>query len=82
MDVSVYTPVTLEIEESREYGRVGGSEAYLIPWTHLENSHLTATNPENSPKTDRSDFSWLIIEERPHQKGYEGQKDRRSRDMV
>lgn len=61
--------IMYETEESREDGRVAGSEAYLVPWAHLENTHITATNPENSPKTGRSDFPQLIIEGRPYKKG-------------
>lgn len=41
----------------------------LVPQTHLDNSHNSATNPEHAPKTGETDFPQLIKTEVHIQRG-------------
>lgn len=49
---------------SGEDGRVGGSQAHLILWLHLRNSHISINKKENVLKTDKTDS--------PHEEGRKG----------
>ena len=53
----------------------GYSYSY-IPWIQLGNSQISVNNPENDPKTGRTDSPQLHVEKRSHEEGIKG------RDMV
>lgn len=59
-------------EVGQKDGRIVGSWAHLIPWTHWDVSYIYATNSENDLKTSKTDLPQLIAKRRPHWEGWEG----------
>ena len=51
---------------SGEGGEIGGSQNLLVPWVYLDNTHIRVNNPDNDPKTARTDFPQLNVEKRVH----------------
>ena len=51
------------VQTRGEDGGVGGSWAHLIPQIHLDNTHISADNPENNPKTGTIDSAAKCTEE-------------------
>lgn len=39
-----------------------------MPQIHLGDTHISVNNPQNDPKTIRTDSPQLVIEKRPYQK--------------